>query len=177
MRGEGAFERVLGNVERLLALNRATPRELPTLAIQVIVTKTTEPERGACLQRWERHLAGAPNARLELKPYTDWAGQVNAPELHDPDPRPGFFRVNCGYLWDTLPIGAGGEVGLCCYDVNARHGLGDATQAPLLDLWHGEPLDALRERHAWGDLAGLPLCANCRMGRKYPADYLGRRRR
>lgn len=177
MREGGVFEQVAANVERLLALGRRRPREFPTIAIQVIVTRTTRPELAACLRRWEKHLAGIPHARVELKPYTDWAGQVCEPELEVPNRRRHFLYLNCGYLWDTMAVGAGGEVGLCCYDVNASHGLGNAGQAPLQEIWHGEPLTALRQRHARGELKELPLCRNCRMGRKYPLDYLWRRRR
>lgn len=177
MRTGAAFAEVAANVERLLALSRRRPREFPTIAIQVIVTRITFPELSGCVERWQEHLVGLPNARVELKPYTDWAGQVTDRELEEPDPRPHFFHLNCGYLWDTMAVGAGGEVGLCCYDVNARHGLGEASQTPLRDIWHGEPLNALRDLHARGELAALPLCRNCRMGRKYPLDYLWRRRR
>lgn len=177
MREGGVFEEVVANVERLLAIRRRHPREFPTIAIQVIVTQTTRPELEACLQRWEKHLVGVPHARVELKPYTDWAGQVFEPGLEAPDCRRGFFYLNCGYLWDTMAVGAGGEVGLCCYDVNADHGLGHAGQTPLQEIWQGEPLMALRHRQARGELNALPLCRNCRMGRKYPLDYLGRRRR
>lgn len=172
----GDFERVLANVDTLLRLNREQPRELPTVALQVIVTKTTEPELAACLARWEGHLATAPNVRFERKPYNDWAGQIVAPDLHAPDPRPSFFYLNCGYLWDTQVVGAGGEVGLCCYDVNARHGLGNADVSSLADLWRSPALNELRRLQARGQPGDLPLCANCAMGRKYPGDYLGRRR-
>lgn len=177
MRVGGAFAEVVANVERLLALNARQRRELPTLAVQVIVTQTTAPELEECLARWERHLAGAPNARVELKPYTNWAGQVQAPELCPTDPRRDFFHLNCGYLWDTMAVGAGGEAGLCCYDMDARHGLGNAAETPLREVWHGEALQALRGRMARGQLAGLPLCEQCAMGRKYPADYLRLARR
>jgi MoaA/NifB/PqqE/SkfB family radical SAM enzyme len=176
MRG-GDFAEVIANVERLLELNRASPRELPTIAVQVIVTETTRAELEACRERWDQHLRGAPNARLELKPYNDWGGQVEAPDLQPPDPRGGFFYLNCGYLWDTMAIGAGGEVGLCCYDVNACHDLGNAREIPLYEIWHSPQLKHLRRLHSQGRLRELPLCRNCRMGRKYPGDYLPWKRR
>ena len=173
MRVGGLFEQVLENVERLLAFNREQPRHLPTVTVQVIVTKTTAPELEACVARWQKHLGGAPNARVELKPYTDWAGQVACPELAEPDTRRSFFYLNCGYLYDTLVVGAGGEIGLCCYDVDARHEIGNAAGTSLHDLWHGPRLTELRQRMARGQLADLPLCANCAMAKKHPADYLG----
>jgi wyosine [tRNA(Phe)-imidazoG37] synthetase (radical SAM superfamily) len=175
MRVGGVFEQVVANVTHLLEINRREPRAFPTVAVQVIVTRTTAPQLGEFAARWEKLLGGAANARVELKPYTDWAGQVQAEELCAPDRRTDFLYLNCGYLWDTMAIGADGAVGLCCYDVNARHDLGDARETSLYDLWHGASLNALRARMARGQLADLPLCANCAMGRKYIGDYVGRR--
>ena len=108
------------------------------------------------------------NVRIELKPYTDWAGQVRAPELSPADPRATFWRLNCGRLWDTLVVGAGGEVGLCCYDVEAQHGLGSAATESLADIWQSETMRTLREAQDRGRLAGLPLCGEVRDGPQIP---------
>ena len=79
----------------------------------------------------------------------------SAAELCGPPRGSGFLYLNCGYLYDTQVIGAGGEVGLCCYDVNAQHGLGNAREQSLRDLWHGEALGELRQKMARGALRAL----------------------
>jgi hypothetical protein len=174
LRCGGTFAQVMANVERLLELNAATDRDLPTIALQVIATRATVPEFDAAVTRWQALARGRANVRVELKPWTDWAGQVVAPELAPPDMRRGFLYVDCGRLHDTLVIGAGGEVGLCCYDVQADFGLGNAATQPLAEIWRGPKLQALRRRMRWGRLAGLPLCGDCAMGRKYVPDILRR---
>jgi hypothetical protein len=170
----GSFARVMANVELLLRLNRESPRELPTIAVQIVSTAATRAEFEQAREHWREVAGNAPNVRVELKPYTDWAGQVQAPELCAPDVRQAFWYTNCGRLWDTLVIGAGGEVGLCCYDVEAGHDLGNAHETALADLWRTPQMEALRRRHATGRVGDLALCANCAMGRKYPLDYLRR---
>jgi radical SAM protein with 4Fe4S-binding SPASM domain len=170
----GSFAQVVANVELLLRLNREQPREMPTIAVQIISTAATRAEFEQARQHWREISGGAPNVRIELKPYTDWAGQVQAPELCPPDVRRAFWYTNCGRLWDTLVVGAGGEIGLCCYDVEAGHDLGNARETPLADLWRTPQTEALRRRHHAGRLSDLALCANCAMARKYPVDYLRR---
>ncbi|MBU0610027.1 MAG: radical SAM protein [Armatimonadetes bacterium] len=174
LRCGGAFEQVMANVQRLLEMNAASDRELPTIALQVIATEATIPEFAAAVERWQALAQGRANVRVELKPWTDWAGQVVAPELVAPDTRPGFLYLDCGRLHDTLVIGAGGEIGLCCYDVQADFGLGNAAEQTIAEIWRGEKLQALRRKMRWGRLAGLPLCRDCAMGRKYPLDMLRR---
>ncbi|MHB8993807.1 MAG: radical SAM protein [Armatimonadota bacterium] len=170
----GSFAQVVANVELLLRLNRESRRELPTIAVQIVSTAATRAEFEQARQHWQELAGDAPNVRVELKPYTDWAGQVQAPELCAPDVRRAFWYTNCGRLWDTLVIGAGGEIGLCCYDVEAGHDLGDARETALADLWRTLQMEALRRKHATGRVSDLALCANCAMGRKYPADHLRR---
>ena len=174
LRCGGTFAQVEAGVEGLLRLNAQSQRELPVIAIQVIATESTRPEFARCVERWQALAQGRANVRVELKPYTDWAGQVEAPELCRPDARRGFLYLDCGRLYDTLVIGAGGEIGLCCYDVQAEGCLGNADERTIAEIWQGERLQQLRRKMRWGRLGALPLCANCQMGRKYPSDLLRR---
>lgn len=182
LRCGGTFEQVMSNVRRLLELNASggavhRAPDLPVIAIQVIATAATVREFPELAAHWQALSGGRANVRIELKPYTDWAGQVEALHLRRPDRRGGFLHLDCGRLHDTLVIGAGGEVGLCCYDVQAEEGLGNAHEQPISAIWQGERLRELRRTMRWGRLADLKLCRACTMGRKYPADYLGRNRR
>lgn len=186
LRCGGTFEQVMANVRRLLELNAARPpeanssgaihRALPVIAIQVIATPATTAEFAELAADLQALAAGRSNVRIELKPYTDWAGQVQADDLPPPDARCGFLYLDCGRLHDTLVIGAGGEIGLCCYDVQAEGGPGNANEQSIAEIWNGAKLRELRRQMRWGRLAALPLCRHCAMGRKYPADHLRRRK-
>lgn len=177
LRCGGTFEQVMANVRGLLELNTDSRRELPVIAIQVIATPATIPEFHEIAAQWQAISGGRPNVRIELKPYTDWAGQVQSPDLPQSDPRCGFLYLDCGRLHDTLVIGAVGEIGLCCYDVQAQGRLGNANEQSIAEIWRGQPLQELRRQMMWGRLGGMALCRDCAMGRKYPADYLRHRPR
>jgi radical SAM protein with 4Fe4S-binding SPASM domain len=172
MRVGASFEQVSANVERLLQINRQEPRSLPTIAIQVIASRTAMSEFEAVAAHWREQAGTVENVRIELKPYTTWAGQVEADELFTPDPRASFFFTNCGHPYDTMVIDADGRLALCCYDVQATEGLGNANDTPLRELWQGLRLNQIRRQLAVGRCSELPLCRNCSMGRKYPADFL-----
>lgn len=175
LRCGGAFEQVMANVRQLLEINAGLSRDLSTIAIQVIATPETLPEFEEARSHWQALGHGRPNVRVELKPWTNWAGQVDDPagRAREGD----FVYLDCGRLHDTLVITAGGEIGLCCYDVQADQNLGHAAQQTIEEIWQGRRLQDLRRKMRWGQLAGLPLCSQCAMGRKYPLEYLRRRSR
>jgi len=174
MRVGACFEEVVANVERLLQLNRQHQRALPTLAIQIIASRSTEPQFAEAVRRWRELAGGAENVRVELKPFTDWAGQVDARAFRENDARRDFLYLYCGHPSDTQVIQADGRMALCCYDVLGEEGLGDANVTPLRELWQGQRLREIRTLLRQGKAASLPLCRNCSMGRKYPLDLLRR---
>lgn len=174
MRVGACYEEVMGNVERLLQLNRQRPRALPTLAVQIIASRSTEPQFAEAVRRWRELAGGAENVRVELKPFTDWAGQVDAKPFRDQDSRRDFLYLYCGHPSDTQVIQADGRMALCCYDVLGEEGLGNANVTPLRELWQEQMLREIRALLRQGKAASLPLCRNCAMGRKYPLDLLRR---
>ena len=170
MRRGGRFEQVKANVQRLLEINRQRPRALPTISIQMIATRTTLPEFEQVATHWREQAGAVENVRIELKPYTTWAGQVQALELADADARAGFFYLHCGRPYNTIVINADGGQALCCYDVQAAGGLGNANDTALDELWRGARLNEIRRKLAAGRAGELPLCRDCAMTRKYPGD-------
>ena len=54
-----------------------------------------------------------------------------------------------------------GEVVPCPQDWYRRIPLGDLREESLPSIWNGDPIRALRGRHARMDLAGLVPCEEC----------------
>jgi radical SAM protein with 4Fe4S-binding SPASM domain len=177
MRTGGSLEDVMARVRGLLELNATQPREFPTLGLQIIATNRTRPELEQFAAQWQPYLERTSNVRLEIKPYTDWAGQVECHDLRAPERRAGFFYTACSYPQSTLTISADGQVLRCCHEVDAHLDLGEVNSHTLAEVWHGPGLQALRRRMARGAIGDLDLCGQCELARKYPADYLRRRRR
>lgn len=68
-------------------------------------------------------------------------------------------RKFCCQPNQRLVIGADGNVFACCVDFNERYKLGSIFREPLLELWHGDKMRALRANLKNGI---IPLhCGNC----------------
>lgn len=66
----------------------------------------------------------------------------------------------CRELWrGTLVVLWDGRVTVCCVDSEGLLQVGDARSDRLVDVWNGDAIRRLRERHAARDFP--PLCANC----------------
>lgn len=176
LRRGASFEQVVDKVRALLALNARHPGPKPNLGLQILRTKTTEKELAAFEREWREASEGQDNVFVWVKQYTDWAGQVADERFADVDSRPWFVRTPCISPFQTLAVCAGGEVTVCCYDVDCRLQVGDARRESLGEIWHGERLARVRRamlRGAWRD---MPLCARCQHSRTYLRDVLFRRR-
>lgn len=69
----------------------------------------------------------------------------------------------CSFLWYSLNVAYDGTVVPCCVDFARKYPVGDLTQQPLMDVWNGPLLVALRERMLAGPdaVAEEPLCRGC----------------
>jgi hypothetical protein len=82
----------------------------------------------------------------------------------DPDKIPPYRPVDgfvCAQPWQRMFIMVDGVVTACCVDERREYVLGDATKERLADIWKGEPARVLREAHAGGHYARIPICRQC----------------
>ncbi len=78
----------------------------------------------------------------------------------------GRRRTRCREPWrGDLVVLQDGRVTVCCVDHEGELALGDVRRDRLVDLYNGPAMQALRRRHACGDLPAL--CARCT---EYPSD-------
>jgi len=169
MRGPGSFEKVIENMEYLLREKRSLGRQNPLLAIQIIRTKITVKEIEDFKTRWSKTIRGVPGSAIFIKPYTDWAGQVNEPSFWERK-KGIFFHRPCGSPWNTLVIYASGSVTVCCYDVNGKLKIGNVMEQSLTEIWRSEALEGLRNILSSGAARSIEMCKNCDMARFYVAD-------
>lgn len=67
----------------------------------------------------------------------------------------------CYFLWSTMDITWDGKVDMCCMDYDAKVVLGDLNQESVYELWNGEGMTDLRDRHKKLDYKSMPICDKC----------------
>ena len=102
---------------------------------------------------WEENEEEAPEVRRQ------WEGVVDRvqfiPRFVDA-PR----SVPCRELWrGALVVLSDGRVAPCCRDSEGELTVGHLNDGTLEEIWNGEAMAALRDRHRQGDFP--PLCAQC----------------
>jgi len=155
--GSRQWERLVANVEALLAANAAQPRDLPIIGLQMIETPEARDEIAAFRALWEPRIAGMTNVVLNVKPYTTWAGQIGT------SPAAGaagqwFVHKACTYPFEMLVVCSDGSVAPCCYDMDCTMRLGDVREQSLAEVWRAAPLRDLRADMRRGALGRRPLC-------------------
>ena len=67
----------------------------------------------------------------------------------------------CYFLWSTMDITWDGKVDMCCMDYDAKVILGDLNKKTVCEVWNGEEMVALRDRHKKLDYESMPMCDKC----------------
>jgi lipopolysaccharide biosynthesis glycosyltransferase/SAM-dependent methyltransferase len=94
---------------------------------------------------------------VHRKPFSSWNG--SDPAITGLHPNESLAGTPCQKPWDNLSVAWDGTVLACCRDYNNLYALGRFPREPLLDLWNGDRMQALRESVRKGtpahDLCGL----------------------
>ncbi len=167
MHGSKRWEMLVSNVERLLEANAARPRDLPTIGLQIIETPDTAEEIEAFRSRWEPYTNSAENVQIVVKPFTNWAGQIDMPAGN-----PWYFTTPCRWPWRALAVCSDGQVAPCCYDMDCTMRLGRVPEQTLEEIWASESVRRLREQLRTGRLDHLALCHHCDEARTYLSRFL-----
>ena len=67
----------------------------------------------------------------------------------------------CYFLWSTMDITWDGKADMCCMDYDAKVVLGDLNEESVYDVWNGEGMTELRDRHKKLDYKSMPICDKC----------------
>lgn len=148
----GDFDRVVANVEGLLAERRRRGSRTPRVVAQFIVMPENEHEVEAFTETWL-----AKGAVVKLRPRLGWGVGVEAANLDLPDSERTF---PCPWLTRTVSIHWNGRFAQCDADYEGEHSPGDIATSTIRQVWEGE-LAPRRERHWRLDFSQEP-CRRCR---------------
>lgn len=144
-----SYDRVIGNIERLLRVRAELGRRRPKLILSFVRQNNSDEEQ-AFIRHWS-----ARADKIHITDLHNWAGTLPArSEVHFPCYRPWLtFTV----LWD-------GRVALCCADFDGRHILGDLRTSTIKEIWNSDAYRRVRREHLQS--GGPAICRSCDLPRK-----------
>jgi len=147
------FDRVLANVERVLAAAHRAEQPQPLVVSEMIKTPDTMDE----LESFYDHWTGKTGAAVLAGPsayggqWPDRAVMRMAPAARRP----------CSRVFHRAMVLADGRVTACDQDFRGQYAIGSLKETSLSDLWSGWKMKAIRRSHLAGRYDGIPLCENC----------------
>lgn len=143
------YDKVIANVERLLALREAAGKRRPKLILSFVRQNNSEDER-AFIEHWRQRAD-----KIHVTDLHNWAGTLHqTSDVNYPCYRPWLtFTV----LWD-------GRVSLCCADFDGRTILGDLRTSTLQQIWNSDRYRAIRREHLAS--GGPDICRSCDLPKK-----------
>lgn len=162
MRVGGKFEKVMENIEALIAAKKELGGDKPHLTLQIIRTNENLEEIEQFVKHWE--------PKVDRVSVTNIC-TTNTPEVLEYSLREDqkIGRKPCDQIWQRLSVLYDGRVTVCCNDYDGFLVIGQLGQDKLVDLWHGEKLTTLRNRHRALDFQGL-VCNNCTESQAFAAS-------
>lgn len=70
-------------------------------------------------------------------------------------------RRPCIDIFFNMIINYDGRVSLCCLDAFKDNIIGDVKQNSIMEIWHGQAMNKIREAHLLNKYDDLKLCKNC----------------
>ena len=143
------YDKVIANVERLLALREEAGKRRPKLILSFVRQGNSADEQ-AFIEHWRRRAD-----KIHVTDLHNWAGTLNThSDVTYPCYRPWLTFTA---LWD-------GRVSLCCADFDGRTILGDLRASSIREIWNSETYRAVRRAHL--DHGGPDICRSCDLPKK-----------
>lgn len=67
----------------------------------------------------------------------------------------------CTFIFYSMAINADGQVSACLMDWSRKLLIGDVRTQSVKEIWHSEPMNALRYQHLSGKASENPVCGQC----------------
>ncbi len=143
------YDKVIANVERLLALREKSGTGRPKLILSFVRQNNSEDEH-AFIEHWR-----ARADKIHITDLHNWAGTLN----HESD-----VNYPCYRPWLTFTALWDGRVSLCCADFDGRTILGDLRNSTIREIWNSDAYRALRREHL--ESGGPDICRSCDLPKK-----------
>ncbi len=156
------YEQVLPNIRNFFALRDEIKPECIIRVRGVSFFDTTKEEDVAKINAWEAYWSELrkPHDRIYMKRAHTWGNQKIV-EGHSPTYD--WVWHPCVIPFSTGHITAMGHMALCGQDYDATISFGDVNQNSITEIWRGEKIQEMRQRHLEGRRNEVSLCRGCRL--------------
>lgn len=147
------FKLVNQNILKLIEQKEKRELRKPEIIVQMIDQKQTHEEVMAFIHYWKTKAD-----KIRIATYQSPDGRQNdkmrgqnLPELMFP----------CPQLWQRLVIAWDGTIYPCIGDNACRDPLGNIKESSIYNIWHGDRLRSLREKHCKFEADDIAMCSHC----------------
>ena len=171
-RVNGNLEKVLSNVEKLVAAKKKLKSNTPIIRWQFLVMKHNEHEIEEIKQKAKE---------LEVDQLSFKTIQIYTKEDIKFLPiNPKYRRYNisgedfeikfkmenkCRRMWQQPVVNWNGDVAICCFDKDIEFPVGNVKEQSLLSIWQGKPFQNMRNA-VLKNRKAFEICRNCGEGVK-----------
>ncbi len=165
------FDEVVKNIIMIQRLKKELNSKYPEVVIELIDFPNSEISDKNKRKDFVKLFGEYKPDSIIIKKLHNWAGYMKSMKKMNKKPKP------CTHLWNGLLILWNGTAMPCSQDFFEYYKLENANDKSIMDIWNGERLVNIREKHVKGDISDLKTCNNCdRIWRKtfigVPVEYL-----
>lgn len=143
------YDEVRTNVLHFIRRRNQMDKTKPRVSIAMVTVDDNKNTRAALKRIWKE----ADEVRSSV--YFNWAGKL---KNRDQFRYKGNF---CERLYHYITILADGRVGMCCFDSEAQHVVGDINKQSVYEVWHSKEFRRKRKLLYDRDFDQLTLCSSC----------------
>ncbi|HXW07246.1 MAG TPA: radical SAM/SPASM domain-containing protein [Vicinamibacterales bacterium] len=143
------YDKVIGNIERLVRLRGELGRRRPKLILSFVRQNNSADEQ-AFIEHWK----GVAD-KIHVTDLHNWAGTLH---------RESDVNYPCYRPWLTFTVLWDGRVSLCCADFDGRTVLGDLNTSTIQEIWNSDTYRRVRRDHL--ESGGPAICQSCDLPRK-----------
>jgi len=145
------FENVTKNILSLIEEKKSSQLKKPLIYLSFVESEINRYEAGVYERKWRDLVDG-----ISFSIAHNWTGEVNFGCAEE-----SFFRDPCRLLWTDMVVSWDGKVPLCCNDYENKIILGNAKEQSIAEIWGGEKLKKIREKHQKGEFKDIAICSSC----------------
>jgi radical SAM protein with 4Fe4S-binding SPASM domain len=169
----GDIEKVWTNVNNILAARKRLGSSTPVIRWQFLVLKHNEHEIEQikiCAKQMKVDQLIFKTAQIYEKKDIEEFLPIN-PKYRRYNISSGEFelkfgiRNRCRRLWTQPVINWDGSIGVCCYDKDIEHQVGNVAKDSFISIWKNENYMNFRKR-VLNNRKSIPICLNCGEGVK-----------